>query len=176
MSENVNKDEKPVEDPRDKYFGAFILIAIGLLALVANLTQSELLGVLIVPMLGLIFLAWGLFSRRFEFIIPGCILSGIGFSILLSIEILKLQETVAGGVVILGLALGFVAITFISTFISPHRHFWALIPGAVLGVVGVLLLIGGDAMKLLTILGQFWPVILVAIGVYVLIQPKKRIQ
>lgn len=175
MSENIKQNEKSVGDPRDKYFGAFILIAVGLLALVGNITQSELLGMLIVPVLGLTFLVWGIYTRRFDFIIPGCILSGIGFGTVLSVKILQLNETAVGGVVVLGLALGFLGITFISTFINSRRHLWALIPGTILGVVGILLLIGGEAMKLLTLLGVFWPVILVVIGVYILFQPKKRI-
>ena len=54
------------------------LIAIGLLALLSQLVDLQNFGLLVLPTLALIFLAWGLITRTFGLIIPGGILAGIG--------------------------------------------------------------------------------------------------
>jgi hypothetical protein len=41
-------------------------------------------------------------------------------------------------------------------------------------LIGVLLIIGGDALNLLERIGVYWPIILIAIGLYILVAPRRR--
>jgi hypothetical protein len=45
-----------------------------------------------------------------------------------------------------------------------------LIPGGILAAIGAILLLGGYGLQLLTLIGVAWPLILVAIGVYLLLK------
>ena len=76
--------------------------------------------------------------------------------------------------VVLGLAAGFIAMTFIAPFFEGKRMLWPLIPGGILGIVGLLLVIGGEAINVLEWLGTIWPLVLVAVGLYVLFWPRER--
>jgi hypothetical protein len=59
------------------------------------------------------------------------------------------------------LGIGFLAIYVVSALLRlPQHHWWPLVPGGILAVVGVLLLSGayvGDALR-------WWPVVLVVVG------------
>ena len=168
--EDTDTDEELA--PRDRNFGGLLLIVIGLLVLLANFTKSEVFGMLILPGLGVVFLAWGFYTRRIGFAIPGCILTGLGAGLLLAQRIASLDGEHAGGVMMLGLAAGFIGITLITPFFGEKRAWWALIPGGILGLVGVLLLLGGSALGWLELLGSVWPVILIGIGAYILMSPR----
>jgi hypothetical protein len=62
---------------------------------------------------------------------------------------------------------GFLAIWVVSLVLRlAEHHWWPLIPGGILSVVGVLVMAGGEARRLL----EWWPIILVLIGVVILIQ------
>ncbi|MEO8606274.1 MAG: hypothetical protein ABI690_00205 [Chloroflexota bacterium] len=174
MSEKVKRDAEL--EPRDRSFGGILLISIGLLVLLVNLTRSDIFGVLILPALGVIFLAWAFYTRRIGFAIPGCILTGLGAGLLLVTRVPSLAGESGGGVIVLGLAAGFLGITLISPFFGEKRAWWGVVPGGILGLVGALLLIGGDALRGLELIGYLWPLILVAIGVYILFGHRFRHQ
>ena len=70
-----------------------------------------------------------------------------------------------GGPVVLGLGLGFLSIWAIGAGMQLARHhWWPLIPGGILTVVGGALLIGGTAVDML----DYWGVAVIAIGVFIL--------
>jgi hypothetical protein len=174
MTDKVKRDEELA--PRDRNFTGLLLVGIGLFVLLLNLTRSELFGVLVLPALGVIFLAWAFYTRRFGVAVPGCNLLGLGIPIVLTQNHSTLKDENSGGLFVLGLAVGFVAITFIAPLFGEKRAWWALVPGGILGLVGVLLIIGGDALRWLEVLGYLWPLILVAIGVYILFGHRLRHQ
>jgi hypothetical protein len=171
-------DEKRKSDeelrPRDRNFVGLLLVGLGLLVLLSNLTQTIDFGILILPTLGLIFLAWGFYTRRFGFIVPGCILTGLGIPMLLMQTNLDLSGEKSGALFVLGLGLGFGAMSLFAPFFKEKNVWWPLIPGAILVVVGVLLFVGGDALRWLTWLGMVWPLILIGIGAYILVAPRLR--
>jgi hypothetical protein len=169
---------KPEDRPRDRTAIAVILLVIGVLALLTNLTQSSLLGLMILPALGLLFLFIGIFTQRFGFVIPGGILSGLGIATFLSVEVLKSEGQAAGGVVVLGLALGFLIIPLVGHLMNQSRwdHLWAMFPGVILGMIGLALFAGDAGLGLLAFLGNVWPIILLAVGAYLLLWPRKRLQ
>lgn len=170
MAEKTKRDEELT--PRDRNFGGVLLIAIGLLVLLVNITKSDVFGLLVLPGLGVVFLAWGFYTRRIGFAIPGCILTGLGAGLMLVQRVPSLAGEPAGGVIVMGLAAGFLGITLITPFFGEKRAWWALIPGSILGLVGILIFLGGAALGWLELLGTLWPLILIGIGLYVLLNPR----
>jgi hypothetical protein len=76
-----------------------------------------------------------------------------------------------GGIVVFGLALGFLMITPLCYVVAHTAPWWPAIPGGILFVVGLALLIGGQAMVVLDVLGVLWPVVLIVIGAMLLLRP-----
>jgi hypothetical protein len=171
VAEKVKRDRD--FEPRDRNFVGALLLGIGLLALLVNIASFDVFGLLVLPAIGLFFLVWAFYTRRVGLVIPGCILTGLGIGLLLSQRLVGLAGEYTGAVIVLGLAGGFAGIALIAPFFG-ERALWSLIPGGIIGLVGVLLLIGGDALRWLELLGTLWPLILVAIGLYILFWPRYR--
>ena len=173
MAHRMRRD-KPME-PRDRNFTALMLIVVGLLLLLVNGSQSATWAMLVLPGLGIIFLIWGFYTRRFGLTIPGCILTGLGIPLILTQQgIINLEGEKTGALFVLGLGLGFLAMTFIAPYFERKLVWWPLIPGGILALIGVLIFIGGDALQVLAWLGTLWPLFLVAIGLYILFWPGLR--
>jgi len=76
---------------------------------------------------------------------------------------------VGGFVVALGT--GFVSIWLLGLlFCVPESHWWPLIPGGILTAVGVAGLLGPEAQQYL----NYWPIVLVVIGVLIVLQGLRR--
>lgn len=167
MTIHFKHQERPTPDPRERNFGPIVLIVIGVLALLLNLFQVTAFGLLILPVIGLMFLGWGIYANRFPMMIPGSILTGLGSATFIGVQILHMDGDELGGLIMLGLSLGFIAISVIAPLMKQPRHLWPLIPGAVLGVVALALL--ANNVNLLTAIGSAWPLILITIGLYMLV-------
>jgi hypothetical protein len=161
-------------DQRKVGFAGVLLIIGGLFLLVLNFVESDILGLLVLPVLGVLFLAYSFYTREFGFAIPGCILTGLGLGILLGTRILNVQDAAVAGTILLGLAAGFVALAFITPYFHEKRAVWPLIPGGILAVIAVLLIIGGAGLEVLNFAGNFWPLIPIAIGAYLLLRYRQR--
>lgn len=150
---------------RDRMAVAVILIVVGVVGLAAqafDLTAN--LGGLIVLVIGVLFLVAFAFTRTDGYLVPGGIMTGLGAGIIAS-QGLALTDEQTGGAVVLGLGLGFVSIWVIGAIArTDPNHWWPLVPGGILAVVGAVLLIGGQAVNLL----DYWGVVIVAIGLLVL--------
>jgi hypothetical protein len=148
-----------------------ILLTFGVLMLIANITQWWLVGLLVLPILGLMFLVAGVMTGRPSLMVPGGILTGLGWGALLSQTIFvgTLAEA-QGGIVVFGLAVGFLMITPLCYIVGRSATWWPAIPGGILVVVGLALIIGGQAMVVLDIMGVLWPVILIVIGALLLLR------
>ena len=106
--------------------------------------------------------------------IPGGIVSGIGLGIVLSagpFEILPGVED--GGLFLISMGLGFASITFFSALFGDETHWWALIPGGILGFIGLAVSLGGIFFSLLEFVGTYWPLILIGVGGYSIYQAVK---
>lgn len=108
---------------------------------------------------GALFVAGYFYWRAYGLLIPGCILIGLALG---SIG----QETLFdfGDFEAVGLGLGFVAIFAIDSLYQGRSHWWPLIPGGVLIVIG--LAEGFPALE--DVVSRGWPVILILIGLVVL--------
>lgn len=149
------------------------LILIGLLALAAQFFKIDMIGTLLLSALGLVFLAWGLLSRSAGLLIPGGILSGLGLGVILvSGPFANAGDPALGGVFLASFALGWALITLLSALLPGQFMLWPLIPGGIMAVIGTALLAGEPGLQILALAGQGWPLILIAIGLYMLLWRK----
>lgn len=154
-----------------------ILVALGLVTLAAQFVPfhlSESLGLLVVPALGALFLVWGILTRNGGLMIPGGILSGVGWGAY-AIEgpFAIWQGDSEGGVFLIFLGLGFGLITLATAVFADKTHWWPLIPGSIIAFVGVSILFGGALLTVLTWVGKLWPLALILLGISILLNANK---
>ncbi len=145
---------------------AIVLIVIGVIGIVTQLWRpSADIGGWVVGAIGLGFLAVFAATRQYRYAVPGGIMTGLGAGIVVSQIVHWTTTEGEGGAVVLGLGLGFLSILVLQAFAEEVRNrWWPVIPGGILGAVGVALLIGGKAIQAL----DYWGVAIVAIGLIVL--------
>jgi hypothetical protein len=151
--------------PRDRIVFAVVLILVGIAGLALQLVESTPgAGGVVVLLIGLGLLGAFAFTRQYGYLIPGGIMTGLGAGIVAS-DVLTLTDEGTGGVIVLGLGLGFLSIWVIGGLVRVvEHHWWPLIPGGILAVIGAALLVGGQAVGLL----DYWYVVVIALGVIVL--------
>jgi hypothetical protein len=165
--------EHPEHHVNGRLFGGLALIVVGLLVLLANTTQSEVLGLMFLPGLGIALLAYGLYTREYGFVVPGSIVTGLGLGILLAVNVLTLEGTGTAGVILLGLASGFLAISVFSPYVGQPFFSWPIIPAGIIGLIGMMLLVGGVMLDVLAFVGNIRPLFLVAAGLIVIFWPRR---
>ena len=160
-------------EKRNALVGGMMLIAIGLLFLLGDFVSGffqffEGPLFLFLPALGLII--WGVLARHAGPIIPGGILSGIALGATLTESNLALDE---GGLFMFGFAAGWVLIVVLTGLFTDETHWWALIPAAIMGLIGFGVTFGGVALLVLEWLGRLWPLALIAVGVYIILKERQ---
>lgn len=158
-----------VEGPRrrrDPFVFGIVLVVIGLVAVGDQLWQPTAdIGGLVMLAIGLGLVAAFAYTRQYGYLVPGGIVTGIGAGVLVSQTWTVKGSEAEGGVVTLGLALGFFAIWAIAEAVHlERRHWWPIVPGTILGIVGSALLVGGDAVRVL----DYWGIGLVVVGLFVM--------
>jgi hypothetical protein len=149
-------EEKKMKTPNARMIPGLVLIVIGIFFLLAQ--YFEFGPGLFVLLLGTAFLFAYAFTRAYGLLIPGCILAGIGVGLLF-------ERTMNSGVTIsLGLGLGFIAIFVVQKIFGKASHWWPLIPGGVLVIVGIAEAVPQGQM----LIEKGWPVILIVIGLAIL--------
>lgn len=152
--------------------GGAVLILAGILALIGQFIPDAfgaLFGTFLLLGLGLIFLFAGILTRESGWFIPGGILTGLGAGVGFITSSLADQFTVdEGGLFLMLFAAGWFLIPVMSIIFTHEKHLWALIPGGIIGVVGLAVAFGGVFMNVLEWIGYLWPIALIAAGVYIL--------
>jgi hypothetical protein len=142
---------------------AVTLIAIGAGTLAVRAAGPGA-GSLLVLVLGIAFTTAFAVTRQYGLLVPGGILTGLGTGIVVSQQIAGTDQTTAA-VVVLGLGLGFLSIWVIGSLLRvADSHWWPLVPGGILALVGGALLVGGQAVQVL----DSWPLVLIGLGIVVL--------
>ena len=153
---------------RNDLIGGLLLISIGALVLVGkfvNLDAIPDLGLFFLPALGALFMLAGILSRNEGLMVPGGIISGIGWgAYLVAGPFTGQAEEQQGGVFLLAFALGWVSITVVSALFAKKTVWGTLIPAAVLATIGSALLLGGVFMDVVAIAGRLWPLALIVAG------------
>lgn len=154
--------------------GGMVLVIVGLLLLVGQLTNWTILSWLIFPIMAVIFLAWGLLTRRFGLIIPGGIFAGLGLGMFtLTGPMSTMTASIQPGLFLICFGAGWALISLLSLVTTDRWAWWPLIPGAAIGLTGVALLGGDLGQTVLRLMEYLWPLILVAIGAYLVLVRRK---
>jgi hypothetical protein len=153
-------------EPRDRIVAAVILIAIGGVGLASQVFKPTTdVGGWIILIIGLGLLAAFAYTRQYGYLIPAGIMTGLGAGIIVSESVTFTSDQGTGGVIVLGLGVGFLSIWVLGSVLRVARnHWWPVIPGGILATVGAALLVGGEAVGLL----DYWGVVAIVIGLFVL--------
>lgn len=144
-----------------------VLILLGVLFFFAQ--RMGIGGEGVVAVIGLAFLAAYAFTGQYAFLVPGGIMTGLGIGI-----IYETRLGANGAPVLLGLGLGFISITVISRLDSrAGGHWWALIPGGILTLVGLLLAAGQTGT--LGAIARWWPALLIVLGLYIIYRQRRPV-
>lgn len=147
---------------KDQWVGGAVLIAIGVALLLGQLVGET--GQFVTLGIGLVLLVLFAVSRNPGTLIGGGIVTGIGAGVLVAANT---EGDIAGAAVLFGLGFGFIGVWLIGTLLRIKEiTFWPLIPGAILVVVGIVVLAGSEAARTFAVL---WPVLLIGLGVIVLL-------
>ncbi len=151
--------------PRDQIVFAVILIVIGIAGFFLQATEGRVdAGGIIVLLIGLGLLGAFAYTREYGYLIPGGIMTGLGAGIALQ-DIQTMSGESSGGVIVLGLGLGFLSIWVIGGIAQvAQHHWWPIIPGGILSAIGALLIIGSEAQGVL----DYWYLAIIAVGVVIL--------
>ena len=122
-----------------------------------------------VPMfIGLALLAVFVVTREYGFLVPGSLITGVGIGIVLDSAATGEAES---GVMMLGLAGGFLGIWVIgSIYRLSQNHWWPLIPGGILTLIGLVQMTSIDVAGAL----RLWPIVLIVGGAFLLAQAITR--
>jgi hypothetical protein len=115
---------------RARLIPGLILIVLGIAFLLVQ--YFEFGPALFLILLGLVFLIPYALTRSYGLLIPGCILAGVGLGLVFDRPPLGTAIAVP-----LGLGLGFIAIFVLQLIVTRQSHWWPLIPGGILVLVGI---------------------------------------
>ena len=144
--------------PANRIVG-LLLIALGGGLLVITTTEAG--GEVLLAMVGLAFLvAYGA-TRRYGFLVPGAIITGLAGGILAT------TQGAPDPAVVLGLGSGFLAIALIDRVLGSvgPGWWWPVIPGGILTAIGVAALTGIDDLPAYLV-----PIVLIVIGIALLVR------
>ncbi len=95
----------------------------------------------------------------------GSLIAALAFAGLAVAKYAVMSGENSGGAVLLGPGVGFLMAYAIGTLAFGPRHWWPLVPGAVMAWLGGLLVFGGEAGAALA--GTTWPIVIVGLAVLV---------
>ncbi len=139
-----------------------ILIVLGVGLLAMQLMQPGFGQPLILFLIGAAFLVGYFIRRSYGLLIPGCILVGLALGSL-GVQIFGQF----GDLTVIGLGIGFVAIYVIDLLYRRVTHWWPLIPGGILIVVGLAQALEENP-NFAVLWEKGWPLILVLVGLLLL--------
>ena len=142
---------------RARLIPGLVLIVLGIAFLLAQ--YFEFGPALFLILLGLVFLIPYALTRSYGLLIPGCILAGVGLGLLFDRPPLGTAIAVP-----LGLGLGFIAIFVLQLIVARQSHWWPLIPGGLLVLVGI----AEGIPQAQVLFEKGWPLILVLAGLLIL--------
>lgn len=114
--------------------------------------------------IGAAFLVAYFFQKAYGLLVPAGVLLGLGTG-----QLLQGQYWWANEGIPLGLGVGFLAIYVIARLYQGASHWWPLIPGTILVIVGL-----PRTARVFRVLLEYWPLVLVAIGLIVLVGAFRR--
>lgn len=153
------------ERQRGRITTGAVLIAIGLVLLVAQQTDLRAWALLF---LGIGFLGMFFWSRHYGWLVPGGILTGLGMGIVMASTLRNVPDNYEAALFLVPFGLGFILIWVLDMLFTRASNWWPLIPGGMMVLIGLAVGVGGVALDILEFVGNWWPLILVIIGAWIL--------
>ena len=120
-----------MERRRDPVFAGLVLIVVGMVLFVLQNTSMEESVMFLA--LGGVFIAVFFYKRAYGFLVPGCILTGLGLGHVLDGMTNALAEPQ-----LIGLGLGFLSIFVLDQMVTRSGGgWWPLVPGSFLLFIGL---------------------------------------
>ena len=141
--------------PRRRVFTGVTLIVLGA-GLYALRYWGDIDQAATLFLIGGAFLAAYFYQGQFAFLVPACLFLGVGGG-----QFLDVASSI-------GLGSGFLAITVIALAYERRFHWWPLIPG------GVLLIVGFERVEWVRLVFDHWPLLLVVGGILLLFAGRAR--
>jgi hypothetical protein len=157
---------------RHGWVGGAVLVVLGLFLLAQQFVTINL-GWWVLPAVALVCLVAGVATRKAGLLIPGSLLAGLSLGVggvLYPFQ--AAGEPTQGAYVLVTLAAGFAFITPLTALVTGRAHWWALVPAAVLALVGGAVFAGEAGLRALELAGKVWPLILVALGASLILRRK----
>jgi hypothetical protein len=149
----------PRSDPGGLVAG-LVIAGLGLFFLAGQVEPD--IGRFVTLFIGLGLLAVFVVTREYGFLVPGSILTGVGIGVALEPATNGAADS---GVMMLSLAGGFLGIWLLgSLYRIRQNHWWPLIPGGILTLIGLVQVSRTDVEGAL----RLWPIVLIIIGALVL--------
>lgn len=164
----MNTMSSPAPTSENRWFGGVMLIAIGFVLLVAQAFQPADAGWIVLGTISGVFIAAYAFTRKPGWLIPGAIIGGLAVGVGLE----DAGYSINGSAVLIGLSAGFIAIFVVNALTGMPAKWWPLIPGGILGTIGVSQAIGGTPAA--EFVAQWWPLVLILAGVIALLGARQR--
>ncbi len=147
----------PSSDETRRRRGGAILITLGLALFVLQYIEGAAESILFFG-IAAVFLFFYFRQQRYGFLVPGCVLVGIGLGMLIDNSGLRAADPSA-----LGMGIGFLLIYVIDRLFRGRTSWWPLVPGGIM-LFGAVRSGDGWVNRILT---EGWPLILVIIGLLV---------
>ena len=147
------------------WVGGAVLIAIGAFLLLMQLVQPS--GPIVLGGLAVLFGALYAGTRKHGFLVPAMILGGLA----VGIAVEQAGYGLRGSAVVLGLAGGFLGIYVVNTLTGLSGHWWPLVPGGILALVG-----GSQALtgtRGAELVGDWWPLMLILLGIWIVLRERR---
>ncbi|HSV85559.1 MAG TPA: hypothetical protein VLH85_03225 [Levilinea sp.] len=120
--------------------GAFV-VALGLVFLLEMYLQTGWLNVVVLPLLGLLFLATSVLDRHLGWLIAGCLFLGLGAAVAAFFSVfLKWSLLERIGIALFAFGASWLLMVALSGLVLRRPTWWALVPGSVIAPVGLVFL------------------------------------
>ncbi len=160
---------------RRRTWAGVTLIAVGFYLLAAQFVPGRIMGMLAVPGIGALCLLWGAANGSVWLIVVGGVVFGSGAGSFLANEVFwRLRGPASAGVILLGMAAGWLLIPVVSERFAGAPERWALVPAVLMTAVGVPLVLSGAAPAALRWVAAWWPALLVVAGLLLLFRQGGR--
>ncbi|MEA2662850.1 MAG: hypothetical protein QOH08_2422 [Chloroflexota bacterium] len=144
--------------------GGLVVIAMGVPFILQPLGVPNAASYLFIAMGAAFLISYIRGGQQYVYLIPMVTLGSFGVALLLPTWVVLRPETIAPAFV------GVVALGFVTAFaLAPSRR-WPLVPGVVLGVVAAARLLTGVSPIPATVEPFLVPIVLMAVGVYLLVE------